>query len=242
LQAQATAWATQILDALTGRRFAQCPVNYRPCGPKCQGTFGYLTWPVGSPSNGAGVPWMVPFIDSGIWRNCVCPGACSCRARCEVPFPGPVAAVTEVKVDGLTLDPSAYRLDMYRGVPVLVRTDGLCWPECQDTELGPDDLGSFTIVYQPGEPLPLAGRTAAGMLACEFLKACQGQACALPQQLQSLTRNGVQVEIVDPASLLENGLTGVAMVDLWIRAVNPLRKAQRSRVYSSDNRGPRFNV
>lgn len=241
LQATATAWATQILDALTGHRFAQCEVNYRPCGPKCGGSFGYLTWPVGTSANGAGYPWVIPYIDSGVWRNCLCDGGCSCRARCEVPFPGSVAAITEVKVDGVVIDPSAYRLDSYKGVPQLVRIDGDCWPQCQDVEAGPGEVGSFVITYQPGEPLPLAGRTAAGMLACEFLKACQGAECALPAQLQSLTRNGVQVEIVDPTSLLENGLTGVALVDLWVRSVNPGRKAQRSRVYSSDLRGPRFS-
>lgn len=242
VQANATAWATEILDALTGRRFSQCPVNYRPCGRRCTLAQGYFTWPVGAPANGGGMPWMVPFIDMGVWRNCGCTGGCSCSARCEVHFPGPVAVVTEVKVDGLVLNPLAYRLDVHKGVPVLVRTDGECWPECQDMALNTTEVGSFVVTYRPGEPLPLSGQLAAGALACEFARACQGQACALPQQLQSLTRNGVQVEVVDPASLLENGLTGLAQVDLWIRAVNPARKAQRSRVLSSDLRGPRFTA
>ena len=242
VQANATAWATQILDALTGRRFSQCAMNYRPCGPKCGGSFGYVTWPVGTSANGAGYPWVVPFIDAGVWRNCICPGACSCRARCEVPFPGSVASVLEVKVDGLVIDPSAYRIDSYRGVPQLVRIDGECWPDCQDVEAGLDDVGSFVITYRPGDPLPLAGQIAAGMLACEFARSCVGADCALPAQLQSLTRNGVQVEMVDPSTLLENGLTGIAMVDLWVRSMNPSRKAQRSRVYSSDIRGPRFTL
>lgn len=242
LQQTATTWATEILDALTGRRFNQCPVNYRPCGPRCGGGAGYLTWPVGQPgATGGGMPWMIPYVDSGIWRNCACDGGCSCRARCEVPFPGPVAEVVEVRVDGLVIDPSAYRLDSYRGVPVLVRIDGDCWPTCQDVAIDVDEVGSFVIVYSPGETLPVAGQIAAGLLACEFLKDCQGQECALPQQLQSLSRNGVEVQVVDPASLLENGLTGIAQVDLWVRSVNPGRKAQRSRIYSSDLNGPRFS-
>lgn len=240
-QANATAWATEILDALTGRRFAQCALDYRPCGRRCTLAQGYFTWPVGAPANGGGMPWMVPFIDMGVWRNCGCTGGCSCSARCEVHFPGPVAAVTEVKVDGLVLDPAAYRLDLHKGLPVLVRTDGECWPECQDMALDTTEIGSFVVTYQPGEPVPLSGRLAAGLLACEFAKSCAGQDCSLPAQLQSLTRNGVQVQVVDPSSLLENGLTGVAMVDLWVRSVNPLRKAQRSRVLSSDLVGPRFS-
>lgn len=243
VRTNATAWATQILDALTGRRFGQCSLNYRPCGPKCQQTFGYVTWPVGSPSStGGGMPWMIPYVDSGIWRNCICEGGCSCRARCEVPFPGSVAAVTEVMIDGVILDPSAYRMDYYRNVPVLVRTDGECWPECQDMNVGITEVGAFVITYQPGELLPLAGQIAAGELACEFAKSCVGADCVLPQQLQSLSRNGVEVQVMDPTALLDQGLTGLANVDLWVRAVNPYRKAQRSRVYSTDVPGPRFTL
>lgn len=242
VRAAATGWAVQILDSLTGRRFSQCAVNYRPCRPKCGMWSGYLTWPVNASSmSGSGVPWMIPYIDNGIWRNCGCTGGCSCRARCEVPFPGPVADVSEVMIDGLVLDPSAYRLDKYRGNPVLVRTDGECWPECQDMELGPEDVGAFTITYRPGELLPTAGAIAAGLLACEFAKACVGADCVLPQQLASLSRNGVEVTVVDPTTFLENGLTGIAQVDLWIRSVNPARRIRTSKVYSPDVPGPRFS-
>lgn len=243
VQVNATAWATQILDALTGRRFSQCAVNYRPCGPTCNTTFGYITWPVGSPTTtGGGMPWMIPYIDSGVWRNCTCGGACSCRARCEVPFPGPVADVVEVRIDGIVLTPTAYRMDIYKGVPTLVRTDGECWPKCQDLNLDADAIGSFNIVYRPGELLPSAGRMAAGMLACEFAKNCSGQDCALPQQLASMSRNGIEVQVMDPSTFLENGLTGIAMVDLWVRSVNPFRRPARSRVYSGDVPSARFTL
>lgn len=242
LQETAVTWATQILDALTGRRFAQCPVNYRPCGPRCVNGFGYLAFPVGAPqSGGGGLPWMTPYIDAGIWRNCGCAGGCSCRAACEVPFPTPVAAVDSVLIDGVVLDPASYRLDSYRGIPTLVRTDGECWPQCQDMDVDHDEVGAFTIVYQPGDPLPEAGQIAAGLLACEFLKACQGEECALPQQLSSLSRNGVEVTVVDPETLLEDGRTGIAQVDLWVRSVNPAGRTRRTRVLSSDLSGPRFS-
>lgn len=242
LQDAATAWATQILDALTGRQFAQCPVNYRPCGPRCEFGSGYFTWPVGAPANGAGFPWMTPFIDAGVWRNCGCAGGCSCRASHEVPFPTPVAEVIEVNIDGVELDSSAYRLDIYRGAPVLVRTDGEPWPQCQDMDADADEAGAFVIVYRPGKMLPLAGEIAAGELACEFAKLCTGGDCVLPQQLASMSRNGVEIQVSDPTELLGQGLTGIANVDMWIRAVNPYRRAQPSRVYSPDLSGPRFTV
>lgn len=239
VQANATAWATEILDSLTGRRFDQCPVTVRPCGPRCDWFSGYMTFPVdGVGIGGVGRPWMVPWIDNGVWRNCGCTGGCSCQAACQVPLPTPVASVVEVSLGGLILDPSAYRVDNGR---ILTRIDGgECWPSCQDMGLPEGDPGVFSVEYRPGEPLPLAGQIAAGELACEFAKACVGALdCQLPQQLASLSRNGVEVQIVDPNLLVDSGLTGIANVDLWIRSVNPGRKQQRSRVLSGDVRTPR---
>lgn len=241
LQDLATQWASETLWALTGRRFGGCPVVYRPCNPKCQGARGYIAYPVQNGALAGGVgPWMVPFIAGGTWRNCVCPGPCSCAASCQIPFPTPVVEVTEVKVDGAVVTPTAYRLDVDRGVTYLVRTDGACWPECQNMDLAPSEVGTMAVTYTPGEPLPLAGSVAAGKLAGEFLKQCSGAACALPDQLISLSRNGVDVQVADPQAVLDAGLTGHEDVDLWIRSVNPARLAQRSRVYSPDTPQGRF--
>lgn len=237
VQAAATAWSTYILWALTGRRFGACQIIVRPCGARCQGPNGYLTFPVNSGStSGAGMPWMVPWIDGGIWRNCGCAGGCTCAADCEVRLLGPVIEIESVTVDGVIVPETSYRLDWVGGAATLVRTDGECWPECQDMNADITETGSFAITYRRGISVPTSGQLAAGMMAGEFAKACAGQDCALPAQLASLTRNGVQVEVVDPSTFLENGLTGIAMVDLWIRSVNPARKAQRSRVYSPDVR------
>jgi len=242
VQSAATTWSTYLLWALTGRRYGPCSITVRPCGRSCGGG-GYMTYPVrGSDSFGAPGTWVTPYIDgAGTWRNCVCPGACKCEATCQVALPGPVAVVDQVMVDGVVLDPSAYRLD---NGSILVRIDGeTCWPECQDMDLANDAVGAFAVTYQRGVAVPRAGQIAAGELACEFAKACTGSGeCQLPGQLASLSRQGVDVELVDPTTFLENGLTGVANVDLWIRSVNPSRLAERSRVYSGDVRRGRFTV
>ncbi|MFB7936673.1 hypothetical protein [Streptomyces sp. NPDC056049] len=151
-----------------------------------------------------------------------------------------MAAVTSVTVDGLTLNPAAYRLDSWRGIPRLVRIDGECWPQCQDMNVEPGEVGSFVITYQPGRALPLVGQIAAGEYACEIAKACVGAECALPQQMASLSRNGVDIQMIDPTTVVEDGLTGIQNVDLWIRSVNPARRAQRSRVASVDTYRGRF--
>lgn len=239
-QDAAAAWATGILDNLTGRRFAQCPVKLRPCGER-QGCFfgGYLAWPVNSPaSSGSGFPWMIPFVGAGgVWRNCTCAGLCKCRATCEAKLPYPVAEVVEVVSEGVVLDPDAYRLDDGN---ILVRTDGDCFPRCQDLDLDDTEPNTWSVTLRPGEVLPRIGAIAAGRLACEFAKLCAGDAdCALPEQLISLSRNGVEVQVADPQQFLDNGLTGIQEVDLFIRSVNPNKLMQRPRIFSPDVRQPR---
>ncbi|MET8773315.1 hypothetical protein, partial [Streptomyces sp. NPDC004658] len=181
---------------------------------------------------GALAPWMVPYVDNGVWRNCGCTGGCTCSARCEAFMPFPVARVDQVMDQGTVLDPSAYRLDNGR---ILVRVDGDCWQECQDYNLPATEPGTWSVTVTPGELLPRMGQIAAGELASQFAKACVGAGdCALPAELVSLTRNGVQLEMPDPATLVDNGLTGLFNVDLFLRAVNPGRLKARPRVFSSD--------
>lgn len=240
LQEDATAWATQILWGLTGRRFGACTITARPCGSTCNFGGGYMTWPVYLSGNaGATGSFWIPFIDGGgTWRNCVCVGACSCRARCEVWLPGPVATVSEVVLNGVTVPPTAYRIDNGN---ILVRQDGECWPTCQDFNLSaaaPDTENTFVVTYQRGNPVPMSGQIAAGMLACDFVKSCT-TGCKLPGNLASLTRQGVEVTVADTTEDLNAGLTGLPYVDQWIRSVNPHRLASRSRVITPDINLPR---
>lgn len=242
VQTAAELWATALLDRLTGYQFNQCPVTVRPCGRPCPGFGGYMTWPVGQPgSSGSGAPWMIPFVDNGIWRNCGCTGGCTCRASCELPIGAPAYAVDEVTIDGVELNPAAYRLDRTERGLVLVRVDGECWPECQDMDVAHDAVGAFTVTYRPGAALPADGEIAAGMLACQFAKSCAGGGdCVLPAQLQSLSRNQIDVQVIDPALLPEAILTGLPDVDRWVRSVNPANLRQRPRVLSPDLRPNRI--
>lgn len=242
LQADATAWATQILWALTGRQFGTCDVTVRPCGGGCH-SGGWMTWPVLlDGGNAAAAGGWFPFVDqSGTWRNCGCAAACNCSARCEVWLPGPVAAITSVVVDGVTIDPSAYRVD---NGSLLVRQDGACWPDCQDFNLSgtaPDDENTFLVTYQRGTPVPVAGQIAAGLLAGDFIKSCT-TGCKLPGNLSSLSRQGVEVSLADPTDELNDGLTGVPQVDQWIRSVNPAKLTSRMKVYSGDLNYPRTTL
>ncbi len=188
------------------------------------------------PSSGGAGPWMVPYVLNGLWRNCTCNGGCSCAPSCRVDLGVPVAEVTEVKIHGLTLDPTAYQLIG----TWLARVDGgECWPSCQDPAVPDTEADTFSVTYKPGRALPIAGQIAAGALAGEFIKACSGAACALPANIASLSRQGVDVEFVSPSDVLNDGRTGIREVDLFIQAVNPGNMRMRSRVMSPDvKRGP----
>lgn len=241
VQAAASTLAVALLDRLTAYSFGQCPVTVRPCSPKCAGFTGYRTWPVGAPgSNGSGQPWIIPYVDNGVWRNCGCAGPCSCEARCQIPLRIPVASIVEVTIDGAILDADAYRVDRVPGRGAfLVRQDGDCWPSCQDMNVA-EGVGVFTVEYIPGFPLPADAPYYAGLLACQFAKSCVGGDCVLPNQLQSLTRDGVDLQVVDPSTLPENILTGIAEVDRWVRSVNPANLRTRPRVLSLDQREHRI--
>lgn len=235
-RSRAISWATFLLDALTGRQFSQCPITVRPCGPTCRLQTNYMTYPVGAPSQSSPGPWMVPYVANGTWVNCACAGGCDCAPACRVDLRTPVAEITEVKVDGLVLDPSAYQLV---GQWLARIDDGACWTACQDPSVPDTETGTFSVTFRPGRTLPVAGQVAAGMLAGEFIRACAGAACGLPAQVASLSRQGVDVEFVDPATVFENGRTGIREVDLFIQAVNPSGLTRRARVMSPDvQRGP----
>lgn len=246
LKDDATAFATEVLWALSGRQFGQCPVTVRPCGRPVGQTYRtYGVWTDGY-SNGAVYPNWIPYIDpGGAWRNCGCGAACSCAPSSEVWLPGPIpaGAITEVRVDGVVVPPAEYRLDFDRrdGKYWLVALLGRVWPECQDfnESTGP---GTFSVTYAPGIPLPEGAKIAAGKLACEYAKLCSGVACALSGAATSITRDGVTYEVLTPSDLITKGLTPLPTVNQWIWSVNPAGLPEGPRVWSPDEDYARVTI
>jgi hypothetical protein len=222
-QAAATAAATKVLWAATGRRYGLCPVTVRPCGRnQCDENIGGWFWDQGI---------IMPYVLDGLWFNCPCFGPCECGARCRVYLPGPVGSITSVTLDGALVDPSTYRVDDGRW---LVRVgEGLCWPDHQnyDRNSGTD---TFFVTYTQGEPIPADILAAAGTYACEWAKSCLGLDCQLPSRVVTLNRQGTTFQMVDIDALLERGLTGIASVDQVIAADNPYGTTHRMRLLSPE--------
>src|SRR5262245_8683023 len=232
--------ARLVLWAAIGRRFGLCSVTVRPCGRYCSGndgwggTYGYY-W------NGEG--FFVPYLFNGAWRNCWCGfgnGCMSCQPDCQVYLDGPVNSIVNVVQNGVTVDPATYRVDNNTW---LVRThdasDDDCWILAQDYNKGITANNTLQVTYLKGTPVPEALVNAGGELACEWAKACLGQACRLPQRVTSISRQGVTVSLADVDALLMNNLTGIPTVDNIIHAFNPYHIQSRMQVVSPDIPLPR---
>lgn len=224
LKARAEMLAWSHLARLTGFRLSLCPVVLRPCRTRC----APVTW-IEAPV--LGFDGFSPYIDNGIWYNaCGCRrDQCGCTVIRELVLPdNEVSGPIVVKIDGAALDPTSYRVDNGNR---LVRQDGESWPMCQDMNLPAGEPGTFSISYYVGVGPDAALNFAAGILAGEWYKACQGNDCRLPASVTQLVRLGVTFEI--PSASV--GRTGIPEVDEIVAAYNPHGLRTPSRVLSIDS-------
>ena len=225
--------ASRVLWSLSGRRYGQCSVTWRPCRQECYSDWG---WPGRLPGYGMG---MLDYTqESYFLLSCgSCAGrSCSCARVPEVYLPNPVDSIVTVRMDGTPMATGAYRLDENR---ILVRTDGQDWPRCNDLTKLDTQPGTWSVTALAGEPVPRAGMLAVGELACEILKAMRGEDCRIPPGVTQLTRQGVSINIPDFGDILMHGRTGLYLCDMFIMSENPHHLQQRGRVYSVDGPRPR---
>ena len=229
---QAIEIASEILFHLTAQRFSLCTVVLRPCRQSCYNTFPWFQW------------WQYgvypqPYWWNGTWYNLTCgncpaESSCSCPGLSETTLPGPIASVTEVKVDGVVLTPGVdYRVDDYRK---LVRLGGEIWPFCQNMNLADTEVGTWSTTVTYGEVVPAIGRLAVGELGLEVVKylLCDGD-CALPQGVIDISRQGVSMSIANISELFNTGFIQLRMCDLFIKTANPNHLQARSAVYDLDS-------
>jgi hypothetical protein len=230
---QAIAAATEVVWALSGRQFGLCEVTLRPCRRDCgdypwpgSGLAGWSQWP--------GNSWLSVALVGGQWFNVICgrcTNGCSCSSISEVLLPVPVYRIVEVRVDGSPLVTGAYRLDDARR---LVRTDGGEWPRCNDLSLDDTEEGTWSVTAEYGREVPELGRLAVGELACQLIRARNGEECLLPSNVTQLVRQGVTIQMPDSLELLRRGMTNLYLVNLFIQTYNPNQLNRRSGVYSID--------
>lgn len=216
------AWSSLV--RLTGQRLSLCPVAVRPCAARFLPTLGY--------EDGSGVnPGSGPYIAGGTWFNaCGCgPSSCGCDGRNVIRLPAEVGGPVSVMIDGALLDSSAYRIDNGN---LLTRQDGEAWPIAQDMNAAAGELNTFVVSYYPGVAPDAELAWAAGILAIEFYKACQGNDCRLPSGVTSVARQGITMTI--PAGVFDDGLSGIREVDAITGIYNPNRLKTPPRILSPD--------
>lgn len=236
----AVQFASSVLWALTGRQFGLTTVTVRPCRYVQRDTpfpDGWLSWPGTQrpplDANGTGGFY-------GFWTMAGCgscdDGGCGCSSLSEVKLAAPVSIVNTVKVDGVTLASSAYRLDENR---FLVRVDGTQWPNQNDLNKSDSQVGTWSVNASYGTMPPDGANLAVGELACEVIKAMSGQDCRLPRHVTQLARQGVTISVPDLSTLFEKGQTGLYLADMFINTWNPKHLRSRAKVYSVDSKPAR---
>lgn len=226
VQERAQALATATLRRLSGYRVGGCPITVRPCVRACA-TPGLMT---------GGRSWGPSLLADGTWVNtCGCHTDCSCVALCEVRLGPPVGPVFEVKVDGVAIPATDYRVDT--DLLVWTGSEPCPWPACQNMAADDTEVGTFSVRYLNAYPPDALAAYAAGVLAVEFGKACSGSKCRLPTNVVSVARQGVAYEV--SAGTFPNGTTGIREIDVWIGLWNPLGLTQATSVWSPDIGSPR---
>lgn len=228
-KARAISLAGQSMRLLTAFRVGGCPVTVRPAARRCQ-VQTWRTYPV----SGA-APWS-PVSVGGEWLNIGCGhDSCGCVGTREVKLYGAApSSVSVVMVDGMELDPSAYRLDPGG---LLVRLDGVGWPLCQDLTKADTEEGTWSVTYTPGAAVDGNGAWAAGVLAGEFVRACSTGECRLPDSVTQVVRSGITMTLAPGA--FPGGLTGLREVDAYVQFWNPNGHTTPPVVWSPETRRPR---
>lgn len=157
-----------------------------------------------------------------------------------------VTEVGEVRLNGAVVDEATYQIQSGRYLVRLRDENGVNpgWPCCQSLDLATTEVGTFSVTFTSGLPIPEGARAAASVLACQLGLACGGpdisKFCALPANVTSIARQGVTMNKGRVLSAFSLRKTGLSDVDLWLEAVNGAGLLAPSRVVSADDPAPRY--
>jgi len=147
----------------------------------------------------------------------------------------PGAAITEVKIDGVVLDPSEYGV---WGRKWLYRKNSERWPACQNLSLNDDEPGTWSVTYTHGQGIPISGQMAARDLAIEIYNQCSTEAegdCDIPEGVIQIQRQGLTISkpgfIAWGRDFNGNWNTGLKMVDAFLQSANPKGLMRRPILY-----------
>jgi|SRR5882724_104626 len=209
--------ASQLLYILSGRRYGIRTETLRPVAGQRNCGWGDLAR-------------MQYIATDWLWRYRSNEGAPD-----SLQLKSPVQSITSVKVDGVVLPSSAYQLYDNRSLVRLQDASGISlrWPIYQRLELPDTEVGSFSVTYSWGIPVPEAGKLAAQVFATELARYLNRDESAFSDRTISVTRQGVS-QALDPTPFLQ-GTTGLFFVDAFLKTVNPHGARRRPSITSPDS-------
>lgn len=161
-----------------------------------------------------------------------------CGMLSQVRLAGGVVAINNVKIGGVVVDPTTYRVDQGEWLVRLhdpVTGQPQAWPACQDLSLADDQPGTFSVDYNWGAMPPLTGIRAAAALAWQLYLAenpTGREKCQLPAGWTSVSRQGVTLTRDRQTQFpVESGLVEI---DGFLGTYNPGRLSRQPTVYSRD--------
>jgi hypothetical protein len=162
-----------------------------------------------------------------MWGSCDCNRTTVCGAYSisEITLPGwPAVTVDEVKIDGAALSAAHYKLQDRRRLVYRPQTGETRqgWPCCQNVVLAVDQPNTWQVTYKWGVAPPPYWKDLAAMLGCQLYLAMmpkRAEQCRLPKRIQSISRQGVTIAVIDSFDVFEKGLTGLPEVDMAISAL-----------------------
>ena len=131
---------------------------------------------------------------------------------------GPVRDIDYVEVGGKRLKSSTYYIESNK---YLIITGAV--PACS----------GITVCYKFGVLPPSMGKLSAIILANNIVDDLEGRECALPQNVSSVSRQGISFEVYDPQEFLDKGRVGIFTVDAFLHAVNPANAKKKTKIFAA---------
>jgi hypothetical protein len=104
-----------------------------------------------------------------------------------------------------------------------------------DAYINRDPCATLVVSYTYGAPPPDQVGLAIDALQCELDKAyANDDECRLPDRVTNISRQGLDMTLIDPQDFLTNGKTGLIEVDEALSFFNPSAAKTRARVFSPD--------
>lgn len=138
-----------------------------------------------------------------------CWDACPCCDLDGVPLWGPDPVVTQVKIDGVVLDPTSYTIHQTRSTWRLVRVavgqrpDS--WPSWQTLWQPDTETQTFSITFTYGPRVDWLVEQAAIELSCYFANVDHKKKNALPKGTVSMNYNSTSVSLEERRLTLRGG-------------------------------------